>query len=152
MPAVVSFVSLHKSPPGPCEKDVTQYYKLIASAVSQTFHSSGTNMSDNGQCFRYCKHIFVLSDLCLILSPSHSSVQMWSRWPLTGSQETSTLWMTWTTGSSCVTRMGRHVSRSWTRSCTTLKASLWTPPWGTFDLPTRCEHAHILEYFLLALL
>lgn len=55
---------------------------------------------------------------------------MWSRWPLTGWPETSTLWTTWMTGSSCVTRMGRHVLPSWIRSCTTPKASLWTPPWG----------------------
>lgn len=61
---------------------------------------------------------------------SNFSIQMWSRWPLTGWPETSTLWTTWMTGSSCVTRMGRHVLPSWIRSCTTPKASLWTPPWG----------------------
>lgn len=68
---------------------------------------------------------------------------MWNRWPSTGSPETFTLWMTWTTGSSCVTRTGRHVSPSWTRSCTTLKASPWTPLWGQFDLLLSVLHAWI---------
>lgn len=108
----------------------------------------------------------VLASPCTscILPPPHplalSSLQMWSRWPSTGSPETSTLLMTWTTGSSCVTRMGWHVSPSWTRSCTTPKASPWTPPWGWFDIllfalcintlhgtGVRCGHVLLLPNF-----
>ena len=84
----------------------------------------------------YRKHCFCIL-LCPISPPRLCrplSVQMWSRWPSTGSQETSTLWMTWTTGSLCVTRTGRHVSHCWTWSCTILKALLWTRPWGQFEL------------------
>lgn len=71
------------------------------------------------------------------------SIQMWSRWPSTGWQGTSTLWMTWTTGSSCATKWGRFVSPCWTWSCTTLKASPWTPPWGQLWLLLFQLHVHV---------
>ncbi len=112
--------------------------------MSQTSYPSAASLNNNitrsssapvkMNQFKYWKHCFCFYLPSCPPPPLHPSVQMWSRWPSTGLPETSTLWMTWMTGSSCVTRMGRHVSPSWTRSCTTLKASPWTPPWGQFHL------------------
>lgn len=129
--------------------------------MSQTSNPSATSMYNNtrsssipksnqNESIQVLKTVFLpppappVSHLTPSLPFHPFSVQMWSRWPSTGSPETSTLWMTWTTGSLCVTRMGRHVSLSWTRSCIILKALPWTPPWGQFDilLSVLCVNTH----------
>lgn len=80
--------------------------------------------------------VFVLLGALLALSLPASPpslplpAQMWSRWPLTGSQAISTSWMTLMTGSSSATRTGTPVSHCWTWSCTIPRELHWTQPWG----------------------
>lgn len=55
---------------------------------------------------------------------------MWSRWPSTGLQGTSTLWMMWTTVYSCAVKMVPPVSSCWTWNFITRKELHWTLQWG----------------------